>query len=80
MGIKLWPFEIDVRTRRFSKEYKLSVRKLKRRISVLKRDLDKYSSGTDEYYRQLDKIEEESKDMLEEQLKLYNKYQRGLDK
>ena len=80
MGIKLWPFEIDVRTRRFSKEYKVSVGKLKRRISILKRDLNKYSVGTDEYYRQLDKIEEESKDMLEEQLKLYNKYQRGLDK
>ena len=80
MGIKLWPFERDVRVRRFSKEYQISVRKLRRRISILERDLNKYSPGTDEYYRQLDKIEEESKDMLEKQLELFNRYQRGLNK
>ena len=69
-----------MRVRRFSKEYQISVRKLRRRISILERDLNKYSPGTDEYYRQLDKIEEESKDMLEKQLELFNRYQRGLNK
>jgi hypothetical protein len=72
IGIKLWPFEKNVGLKGFSSEQRKYARKLEKKVSILKKDLKKYI-GTPLYDEKYKEIEEEFKNLMEEQERVYRK-------
>ena len=80
VGIKLWPFERDIKLRTFTAEQKKHVRELRKTIEEMQEKLDEYPSGSPQYNKIRQDIEEEWKELLSEEYKFQQKYFKAIRK
>jgi hypothetical protein len=80
VGIKLWPFERDIKLRTFTAEQKKHVRELREGIREKRKRLDKYPVGSPQYNKVYEDIQEEMKEVLLEEYKFQQKYLKAINK
>ena len=80
VGIKLWPFERDIRVRTFTAEERRHVRELRKDIEERKKRLYQYPEGSSQRNKIRKDIEEEMKEVLLEEYRLQKKYLKAINK
>jgi|TARA_R110002020_G_scaffold254156_2_gene467880 hypothetical protein len=73
IGIKLWPVEREVALKGFTQEQQKRTKKLRKNLYKMRREMEKYPSGTPEYWEKYKEVKEELEDVIREEIRVNSK-------
>ena len=80
IGIKLWPFERNIKLRTFTAEQKKHVIELKASIREKQERLRQYDTGSPQYMDIWNDVQEEMKEVYLEEIEFQKKYMKAINK